>query len=147
MYITKFCDDPDNIIVLDTAVKSFEDSIFKEYGEKLRILDRYMFLVDTYAIIMDCSSDLKAIMPQSEDAFWKVNKYLLNYVNAVYCYHEFVNNYDPPLKIITENTIKKRAVSSGIGLCAIIEIESFINQLFSETIILAMGIFLLTSMS
>ena len=107
MYFTEFCDDPDNIIVLDTADKTFDDSIFKEYVEKQRNLDRYMFLVDAYAIIMDCSSDLKAIKPQSDDPFWKVNKYLLNYVNAVYCYHEFVNNYDPPLKIITDKYYKE----------------------------------------
>lgn len=102
MYITEYCDDPDNIILMERGRNTFDDSIFKEYEEKLKILDRYMLLVDTYAIVIDCSSDLQVIIPQSEDAFWKVNKCLLNYVNAVYCYHEFVNSYDPPLKVITD---------------------------------------------
>lgn len=107
MYITEFCDDPDNIIVLETGQNTFEDSILKEYKEKLKTLDRYMYLVDTYNIIIDCSSDLQAIIPKSQDAFWKVNKCLLNYVNAIYCYHEFVNSYDPPLKTITDKYYKE----------------------------------------
>ena len=100
MYITEFCDDPDNIIILETGRNTFDDSIFREYQEKLKALDRYMYLVDAYEITIDCSSDLKGIIPQSQDAFWKVNKCLLNYVNAIYCYHEFVNSYNPPLGTI-----------------------------------------------
>lgn len=102
MYITEFCDDPDNIIVLETGRNMFDDSIFREYQEKMKTIDRYMYLADAYAIIIDCSSDLQGIIPRSQDAFWKINKCLLNYVNSVYCYREFVNSYDPPLKAITD---------------------------------------------
>ena len=36
------------------------------------------------------SEDLKAIQPHDDDKFWKVNKYLLNYVNVVFCYRVFI---------------------------------------------------------
>lgn len=106
MFITEYCDDPDNIVCLDCGDHNYSDAIFDEYDSKLKILDRYMYLIDTYSIIMDCSCDLQNITPKSEDAFWRVNKYLLNYVNAVYCYREFVNSYDPPLNAITDKYYK-----------------------------------------
>lgn len=101
MFVSEWCTDPDNI-TLQKASVIYDDSISEQFDEKRKKMDRFLYLVDNYAIIRDCAEDLKAIQPHSDDRFWKVNKCLLNYVNAVFCYREFISNYDPPLSKISE---------------------------------------------
>ena len=97
MFVTEYCTDPDNIGKLYSGSKKYDDSISEEYDQKRKTLDRYLYLVDNYTIILDCSRDLRGIAPHSDDGFWRVNKCLLNYVNAVFCYREFIRSYNPPL--------------------------------------------------
>ncbi len=70
---------------------------------RLSGLDRFIYLTDMFKIIESCSADLFAIDPQKGIQFWEINKCLLNYVNAVYSLKEYVNNYAPPLKSVTES--------------------------------------------
>lgn len=102
MFVTEYCNDPNNIGILQTGTATYSDSISEEFDEKIRMMDRFLYLVDNYAIIRDCADDLKAIQPHNDERFWTVNKCLLNYVNAVFCYREFINNYDPPLTRIAD---------------------------------------------
>lgn len=102
MFITVFSDDPKHSLFPLNGDNSYNNDFLTEYDKKREVLDRFLYLVDTYIIIEDCTRDLLANMPQSSDTFWKSNKCLLNYVNAVFCYREFVNSYNPSLTDITD---------------------------------------------
>ncbi len=103
MYITKYCDDPNNDVMLLYGDKKYEDSISEEYDSIISRLDRYIYLVDAYTIILDCAHDILKTQQKNSEMFWKVNKYLLNYVNAVFCYKEFIRNYKPELTDIADD--------------------------------------------
>ena len=102
MYITRFLDDPGHSYMYFYGDNEYDESIQMTIDNILDKLDRFVYLVDNYTIIQDCSRDLRSVRPQDGFDFWKVNKYLLNYLNAVFCYHEFIKYYKPSLKKIAD---------------------------------------------
>ncbi|MCI9488750.1 MAG: hypothetical protein HFG97_01810 [Dorea sp.] len=107
MYEVEYCNKPENGEI-KSAHQQLDNCFCDGFHKKLKDLDRFIFLVDMHTIIESCAEDLKNIAIDDFDMFWKVNKRLLNYVNAVYGYKEYVNNYDPPLSVITESHYKQR---------------------------------------
>ena len=69
-----------------------EDTIEKDLAEKVDVLDEYVYLASIYRIFLDCADDFKAFRVMQKKDFWKSNKYLLNYVNAMYTFKEYVEN-------------------------------------------------------
>ncbi len=103
MYAVEYCNTPDDINNLNTVTAlTYPENFFGEYSNKCDALDRFRMLVDIFRIVHSCSEDLQRLTPSEDLEFWVINKALLNYANAVYCLKEYVNNYDPPLKTITE---------------------------------------------
>lgn len=101
MYVLEYCDNPENAELRDGHI-SYEDSFSDEYLARLRDLDRFMFLADMFRIMQSCTADFLELPDGKDVEFWQVNKSLINYLNAVYSYKEYVNSYDPPLKEITD---------------------------------------------
>ena len=101
MFEVEYCNDPENVNIHSTGIR-YNYEFDKKFDAKLKDLDRFLFLVDMHTIIDSCGDDLLAITIDDFDEFWKLNKLLLNFVNAVYGYKEFVNSYVPSLKPITE---------------------------------------------
>lgn len=101
MYVLEYCDNPENGALHDGHC-SFEDSFSDEYESRIKALDRFTFLADMFRIVKSCSQDFMNLPNGDAIEFWEVNKTLINYLNAVYSYKEFVNSYDPPLKEITD---------------------------------------------
>lgn len=107
MFVLKFCDNPNDPILIPGQV-SYSDTFEDEFISQSKALDKFIYLVDMYRIIESCASDLVNVSIDETEEFWKINKLLLNYVNSVYSYKEFVNSYDPPLKKITEHYYKQK---------------------------------------
>ncbi len=101
MYFLEYCKEPEHG-ELHSSGRCFDDSFKEEASQKLAGLDRFIYLVDMFRIIEDCSNDFLSIDAAEGIQFWRINKYLLNYVNAVYSLKEYVNSYAPPLKRVTE---------------------------------------------
>lgn len=101
MYILEYCDDPERGALFDGRC-SYDDSFSDKYIEHLKALDRFMYLADMYRITRSCAADLQELQGGDTVEFWMINKALLNYLNAVYSYKEYVNSYDPPLEEITD---------------------------------------------
>lgn len=108
MFVLEFCDNPEKG-QLHTTEKKYNDSFDKEFDVKVDNLDRFLFLVDMHRIIESCAWDLINVTLEDED-FWKINKLLLNFANAVYSYKEYVNSYEPSLKPITERYYNKKGM-------------------------------------
>ena len=96
MYITQYCDNPINLKKeqLMAAPGEYPDSIFTDYRRRLRILDKLLYLDDTFTITLDAGDSFVSSMPQGTMVFWEINKNLLNYVNAIFCLHEIINSYN-----------------------------------------------------
>lgn len=107
MYDVEYCSNLEKIEI-KSAHQKLNNSFCNDFQKRLKDLDRFIFLIDMYIIIESCAEDLKCITIEDFDMFWKINKCLLNYVNAVYAYKEYVNNYDPPLSVITEYYYKPK---------------------------------------
>lgn len=101
MYVLEYCDNPENGAIYDGHC-SFDDSFSDEYESRIKDLDRFIFLTDMFQIAKSCSTDFLNLPDGHDIEFWEVNKALINYLNAVYSYKEYVNSYDPPLKEITD---------------------------------------------
>ncbi|MCI6767586.1 hypothetical protein [Porcincola intestinalis] len=101
MYELEYCNNPE-VGALHSSGRRLEQTIGQEFDSKLKDLDKFIFLVDMHTIIESCAKDLVSVSITDFDEFWRINKLLLNFVNAVYSYKEYVNSYDPPLKAITE---------------------------------------------
>lgn len=153
MYVLEYCDDPEKGRLFN-GERQFDDNFCDEYEEYLIALDRFMYLLDMFQIIKSCAAYLAELPAGEEFPFWQVNKALINYLNAVYSYKEYINSYDPPLKTITDGyyynrkwyrfvcdyrnrvihqstIIKDRSTKSGdvfINLDEIISIQSEIIQ-------------------
>lgn len=108
MFITEYCDNPDRIDQLSKAPVEHKDTIFNEYKRRLRTLDKIVYLDDTFTITLEAGEKLISGMPQGIIAFWEINRCLLNYVNAVYCLHEFINGYRTVVKSTTDIFWKMR---------------------------------------
>ena len=107
MFELEYCNDLENIVLHQTS-KRFDFQYDDVFDSKLNDLDRFLFLVDMHSIIVSCANDLLAVSIEDFDDFWKINKKLLNFVNAVYSYKEYVNSYEPSLETITDKYYKKK---------------------------------------
>ena len=107
MYILEYCNDPEHADLKD-GHRNFDDNFPLEFNNALNALNRFLYLTDMHRIIVSCASDFLHLQGGEEVEFWQINKYFLNYLNAVYSYKEFVNSYDPPLKEITDGYYYKR---------------------------------------
>lgn len=110
MYITEYCDNPNNVKreQLMAAPGEYEDGIFTDYKRRLRILDKLLYLDDTFTITLDAGDSFVSSMPQGTTVFWEINKNLLNYVNAIFCLHEIINSYDNVIKSTADTFWKKQ---------------------------------------
>lgn len=106
MFEVEYCDDPNNV-ELNSADIKYDLKFADEFDKKLTCLDKCMFLVDMYTIIESCGAELLSICIV-EDEFWKINKCLLNFVNAIYAYKEYLSNYEPSLESITSKYYNKK---------------------------------------
>ncbi len=107
MFVLEFCDNPNNPILIPGQV-SYSDTFEYEFISQSKALDKFIYLVDMYRIIESCASELVNVSIDETEEFWKINKFLLNYVNSIFSYKEFVNSYDPPLKKITEHYYQQK---------------------------------------
>ena len=107
MFEVEYCNNPELGDIHSTDIK-YDNTFDMEFDAKLKALEKFMFLVDMYTIIDSCGDDLLSITIDDFDEFWKINKRLLNFVNSVYCYKEYVNSYEPSLKSITEKYYNMR---------------------------------------
>lgn len=101
MFEVEYCNNPELGDIHSTDIK-YDYTFDVEFNAKLKDLDKFLFLVDMHTIINSCGDDLLSITIDDFDEFWKINKQLLNFVNAIYGYKEYVNSYEPSLKPITE---------------------------------------------
>ena len=110
MYLTSYTDYPEDqeYHPLKAGVKQYDDSISEQYLKALNALDRFTFLIDIYRIQESCTQALLTLRGGTNQEFWQLNLCLMNYLNAVYSYKEYINSYDPPLKRITENYYKNK---------------------------------------
>ncbi len=102
MFITKYTDNPGSDEELIPCSGTYDDGFEEEYETHVRSLDRFIFLVDMFRIVKSCTSDLLNLKGGGDVPFWLINKTLINYLNAVYSYKEYINSYEPPLKKITD---------------------------------------------
>ncbi len=109
MYFQEYCDEPQYGEIVQSG-KTYEDSLSEQYENIIRNLDSYIFLMDAYKIIKSCYDDFLQYPEKKKDKveFWKINKYLLNYLNAVYFYKEFVDDKDSPIKKISNSFYKNK---------------------------------------
>lgn len=107
MFEVEYCNDPEWGDIHSTGIK-YDYAFDVEFDAKRKDLDKFLFLVDMYTIINSCGNDLLSITIGDFDEFWKINKRLLNFVNAIYAYKEYVNSYEPSLKSITEKYYNMR---------------------------------------
>ena len=105
MFELEYCSNPEIGELHSSGIK-FDYQYDVEFDSKLKTLDKFLFLVDMHTIIDSCAKDFLEITIDDFDEFWKINKRLLNFVNAVYGYKEYVNSYEPSLKSITEKYYK-----------------------------------------
>lgn len=101
MFEVEYCKNPEIGDIHSTDIR-YDYDFDVEFDAKLKDLDKFLFLVDMHTIIDSCGDALLSVTIDDFDEFWKINKLLLNFVNAVYGYKEYVNSYEPSLKPITE---------------------------------------------
>lgn len=87
MFELEYCSNPEIGELHSSGIK-FDYQYDVEFDSKLKTLDKFLFLVDMHTIIDSCAKDFLEITIDDFDEFWKINKRLLNFVNAVYGYKE-----------------------------------------------------------
>lgn len=105
MYEIEYCNSLSKIEPIPTE-KSVGESFANEYNRKLDSLDRYRLLIDMGRIVHCCAQDLCSCGSNME--FWERNKYLFNFLNAVYCYKEYVRSYSSSVTAINEKYFKEK---------------------------------------
>lgn len=88
---TVFYADSNNENLISSEYEA-EDIIEKDLADKVNVLDKYVYLASLFRIFLDCSDDFEAFRVKRKKDFWKSNKYLLNYVNAMYTFKEYLEN-------------------------------------------------------
>ena len=83
MYILEYCNDPEHADLKD-GHRNFDDNFPLEFNNALNALNRFLYLTDMHRIIVSCASDFLNLQGGEEVEFWQINKYFLNYLNAVY---------------------------------------------------------------
>lgn len=86
---TVFYKDSNNEYLKSTDV-ILEDTIKQQIDHIVTNLDRFIYLANMYRILEDCFLDFRSFHIEKKQEFWKSNKYLLNYVNAVYSFKEYI---------------------------------------------------------
>lgn len=77
----------------DTCVSNANHDTLKDtINRTVDVLDRFVYLVDIYRIIVDSTDEFMCYKVEQHRHFWKSIKYQLNYVNAVYSFKEYVLN-------------------------------------------------------
>ena len=102
-----YCSEPEEGEIHSTG-KQYNDCFSDEYEEMLEKLDKFVYLIDMYKIIEDCAADLENVHIDNKYEFWKANKCLLNYVNAVFSFKEFIRHNKPSVECISEPYWEKR---------------------------------------
>ena len=82
MFEVEYCNNPELGDIHSTDIK-YDYTFDVEFNAKLKDLDKFLFLVDMHTIINSCGDDLLSITIDDFDEFWKINKQLLNFVNAI----------------------------------------------------------------
>lgn len=93
MYRSFYCLNPDNPSSLSKSFITYPVEFSELYNKILDDFDQFIYLLDTYKILKDCFKDFITFKANSDENFWKINKLLFNYVNVVYIFKEFSNNY------------------------------------------------------
>lgn len=83
----------ESIVSLVGTGKDYYDNFREEFDRKLACLDKFIYLTQLFQILNSCHKDFLSVSGVKKDEFWKINKYLLNYVNSVYSYKEYVSCY------------------------------------------------------
>lgn len=96
-----YCSDPERG-ELRSSGRKYENDFIEDYEEILKKLDKYIYLIDMYKIIDVCAEDLENVCIGNKYEFWKANKCLLNYVNAVFSFKEFIRHNDPSVDTVSE---------------------------------------------
>lgn len=73
----------------------YDDSFLNEYCNKLEILDRFIYLLDMFKIIEDATTKIEQMTFSDDDNYWKISKCLLDYVNTIFSYKEYVRSFMP----------------------------------------------------
>lgn len=100
MFELEYCDDPKKGEIKSSGI-TFDNSIAMKYEKACKIFENYMYLIDRFNIIQSCADDLLSVNTMDKD-YWKVNKALLNYVNAVYSFKEMADCCALSIKSVTE---------------------------------------------
>jgi hypothetical protein len=104
MFVLEYCDDPEKEEIKISGI-TYDDSIATKYEKACKTLENYIYLIDMFKIIHSCA-DLLSLNTMDKD-YWKVNKALLNYVNAIYSFKELADGFVPPISFITEKYYQK----------------------------------------
>ena len=99
--------------------QEYDDSICEKYETVVEKLDNFIYLVDYYQMIEDSYNSYKECLNQNSIEFWKINKKQLDYLNAVYCYKEFISK--------KESSIEKEADKYYVNMHAYRFILDFRN--------------------
>lgn len=105
MFELEYCDNLENIQIKSSGI-TLDVSVAAKYENACRTLENFIYLIDRFKIIRSCAEDLYSVNTVEKD-YWKVNKALLNYVNAVYSFKELANGFIPPIKPLTEKYYQK----------------------------------------
>lgn len=101
MYEIEYCDNPDRVELHKAGIINLPN-FEQEFDLRADQLDTFVFLVDMFKIVDSCAKDLEIVTIDESKDFWKINKTLFNFINAVYGFKEYVNNFVPTLREITE---------------------------------------------
>lgn len=82
-----------NLSALVGTGKDYTEELRADFEVKLERLDKFVYLIQLFEILKSNSEDFLLCNVTKKDMFWKINKYLLGYVNAVYSYKEYVTYY------------------------------------------------------
>ena len=108
MYKIKYCDYPENRDELKEAGYCFKQK--DQLLEKKSLLDKYLDLPIINKIINSCSDDILTPPDNGKREYWEISKYTLNYLNAVYYYRCYLENFynDKDKTIIKIDSVVKK---------------------------------------
>ncbi len=71
---------------------TYEDTFSEEFDSTLKKLDCFVYYAQLFQIVRSCKEELVSFSIWKKNDFWMANKYLLNYVNAVYSFREYTKD-------------------------------------------------------
>lgn len=93
--------------ITNDVTRTFSDEEVRDFESNFLILDDFLYLIDMYRIMKENKEAFVSFQPQHGTDFPELNRRLLNYVNAVYSYREYLLSYDPPLGKIVDDYHRK----------------------------------------